>query len=131
MITKQLSVFLENRTGRLNDVAKILAGEGINMSAFSVADNSDFGILRVITDKPEAAREVLKKEGFAVSLNDVIKLNLSNTPGSLWEVLEVFAQKQIYIEYMYAFSEGATAVTVIRPSDMEKAVEVLAAKGMD
>ncbi|MBO8446407.1 MAG: ACT domain-containing protein [Bacteroidetes bacterium] len=131
MITKQLSVFLENRTGRLNDVARILAKENINMSAFSVADNSDFGILRVITDKPEEARAVLKKEGFAVSLNDVIMLNLSNTPGSLWMILEVFAQKGIYIEYMYAFSEGATAVTVIRPSDMEKAVEVLAAKGMD
>ena len=125
MITKQLSVFLENRTGRLNDVARILAKENINMSAFSVADNSDFGILRVITDKPEEARAVLKKEGFAVMLN------LSNTPGSLWMILEVFAQKGIYIEYMYAFSEGATAVTVIRPSDMEKAVEVLAAKGMD
>lgn len=131
MITKQLSIFLENRTGRLNDVAKILAGEGINMSAFSVADNSDFGILRVITDKPEAAREVLKKEGFAVSLNDVIKLNLSNTPGSLWEVLEVFAQKQIYIEYMYAFSEGNSAVAIIRPTDLDEAQKILEMHGIE
>lgn len=131
MITKQLSVFLENRTGRLNDVARILAEADINMSAFSVADNSDFGILRVIVDNPDGAREVLKGNGFAVSLNDVIKIKVSDKPGSLWKVLDIFAAEGIYIEYMYAFSEGEDAVSIIRPTELEKAQQLLGLHGVE
>ena len=104
MIIKQLSVFLENKVGRLNHVAEILGGAGINMTAFSVADNSDFGILRVIVHEPERAQKLLKEHLFAVSLTDVICLKIGNQPGSLSSVLKILEKEGIYIEYMYAFS---------------------------
>ena len=83
MTTLQLSVFLENKTGRLNDVAKVLAEAGINMTAFSVADNSDFGILRVLVSDPEKAKQVLKEKGFAVKLTNVLALRIGNSAGTL------------------------------------------------
>ncbi|NCC98362.1 MAG: amino acid-binding protein [Bacteroidia bacterium] len=125
MATKQLSVFLENKTGRLNDVTKILGQAGINMTAFSVADNSDFGILRVIVPEPEKVRILLKDKGFAVSLTDVIAVNIPNKAGSLDKVLDLLAEAKIYIEYMYAFSEGETASVVIKPDNMVQASEIL------
>lgn len=125
MTTKQLSVFLENKTGRLNDVTKILAKSNINMRAFSVADNSDFGILRLLVDDTEKAKEELKKNGFAVSITDIIALKMDNTPGTLNKILDVLADAKVYIEYMYAFSDSDTAITAIKPDDMEKAVKVI------
>lgn len=125
MATKQLSVFLENKTGRLNDVTKILGQAGVNMTAFSVADNSDFGILRVIVPEPEKVRTLLKDRGFAVSLTDVIAVNIPNKSGSLDKVLDLLAEAKIYIEYMYAFSEGETASVVIKPDNMVQASEIL------
>jgi hypothetical protein len=125
MIVKQLSVFLENKTGRLNDVAEILGKAGINMTAFSVADNSDFGILRVIVSDPEKALEVLKQSKFAVSLTDVICLHTPNTPGALSAILEILANEKVYIEYMYAFSESSGANVIIRPDKLEAAIEAL------
>ena len=83
MVIQQLSIFLENKAGRLNDVAALLGKAGVNMTAFSLADNSDFGILRVIVSDPHKAQEVLKAQKFAVSLTDVIHLQIANTPGSL------------------------------------------------
>ena len=125
MIVKQLSVFLENKTGRLNDVAEILGKSGINMTAFSVADNSDFGILRVIVSVPEKALEVLKTNKFAVSLTDVICLHAPNTPGALSATLDILAKENIYIEYMYAFSEGTGANIIIRPDKLDACIEAL------
>lgn len=125
MATKQLSVFLENKAGRLNDVTKILGQAGVNMTAFSVADNSDFGILRVIVPEPEKVRTLLKDRGFAVSLTDVIAVNIPNKSGSLDKVLDLLAEAKIYIEYMYAFSEGETASVVIKPDNMVQASEIL------
>ena len=125
MATKQLSVFLENKTGRLNDVTKILGQAGVNMTAFSVADNSDFGILRVIVPEPEKVCTLLKDRGFAVSLTDVIAVNIPNKSGSLDKVLDLLAEAKIYIEYMYAFSEGETASVVIKPDNMVQASEIL------
>ncbi|HQJ90146.1 MAG TPA: amino acid-binding protein, partial [Paludibacteraceae bacterium] len=123
MIVKQLSVFLENKTGRLNDVADILGKNGINMTAFSVADNSDFGILRVIVSDPEKALTVLKENKFAVSLTDVICLHTPNTPGSLSSILHILQRENVYIEYMYAFAEGEGANVIIRPDKMETGIE--------
>ncbi len=125
MITKQLSVFLENKTGRLNDVAKILGEAGINMSAFSLADNTDFGILRVIVSEPEKALAALKENRFAVSLTDVICLYAPNTPGSLAGILKLLAEAGIYIDYMYAFSDGENAKVIIRPDKIDDGVRVL------
>ena len=125
MITKQLSIFLENKTGRLNDVAKILSESAINMKAFSIADNTDFGILRVLVSDTDKAYQILKQNGFAVKCTDVLTLHVNNTPGSLYAVLDLLADANIYIEYMYAFSEGDTASVAIRPDNLEAAVSVL------
>jgi hypothetical protein len=125
MTTLQLSVFLENKTGRLNDVAKVLAEAGINMTAFSVADNSDFGILRVLVSDPEKAKQVLKEKGFAVKLTNVLALRIGNSAGTLYGILDKLAESNVYIEYMYAFSEGEQASVVIRPNDIDQAIEIL------
>ena len=125
MTTKQLSIFLENKTGRLNDVAKILSESSINMKAFSIADNTDFGILRVLVSDTDKAYQILKQNGFAVKFTDVITLHISNTPGSLYSILDLLATANIYIEYMYAFSEGDAANVVIRPTDITRCVSVL------
>lgn len=125
MITRQLSIFLENKTGRINEVARILGENGINMQAFSMAETADFGLLRLIVPDVDKAVEVLRNESFAVMVTDVLCLKCSNTPGSLSSVLETLASNNIFIEYMYAFSDGESANVVIRPDDVQAAVKVL------
>ncbi|MBQ3929383.1 MAG: amino acid-binding protein [Paludibacteraceae bacterium] len=131
MTTTQLSIFLENKTGRLNDVTKVLSKAGVNMRAFSVADNSDFGILRLLVDNTEKAKSVLKDSGFAVSTTDVIALNISNTVGTLDKILDQLAQAKVYIEYMYAFSDGEKASVAIKPDDMNAALDTLSKNGVE
>lgn len=126
MIIKQLSVFLENRAGRLTELTGILADNDINISAFSIADTTDFGILRVITGKPELAEKVLKENGFAVKITDVIGMIMPNKPGSLHKALQILTDNGISIEYMYAFASGDNQATaVIRTDTPQKAIEVL------
>ena len=125
MVIKQLSIFLENRTGRINEVAKILADNGINMQAFSMAETADFGLLRLIVPDVDKAVEVLRNSDVAVMVTDVICLNCPNTPGSLSTVLEKLVANNVFIEYMYAFSDGEVANVVIRPNDVDAAVKVL------
>lgn len=125
MIIKQLSIFLENRTGRINEVAKILAENGINMQAFSMAETADFGLLRLIVPDVDKAVEVLHAASFAVMVTDVLCISCPNVPGSMSTVLEKLAANNVFIEYMYAFSEGDTANVVIRPTNLEAAVAVL------
>lgn len=125
MTIKQLSVFLENKTGRINDVTKTLAKYDINMHAFSMAESTDFGILRLIVSDVEKAVEVLRAENFAVMLTDVVCISCPNVAGSLAKVLDYLAAENIFIEYMYAFAQGDTAHVVIRPSNVERCVEIL------
>ena len=125
MIIRQLSIFLENRTGRINEVARVLADNGINMQAFSMAETADFGLLRLIVPDVDKAVEALRAASFAVMLTDVLCISCPNVPGSLSAVLEKLASNDIFIEYMYAFSEGETANVVIRPTNVEAAVKVL------
>lgn len=125
MIIKQLSVFLENRIGVINEVAFILSQNSVNMKAFSVADGEEFGILRLIVSDVELATKVLKDANFKVSNTDVICINCPNTPGALSAVLECLAKEEVFIEYMYAFSEGDVASTVIRPTNIDKCVATL------
>ncbi|MCQ2336720.1 MAG: ACT domain-containing protein [Paludibacteraceae bacterium] len=131
MKVKQLSVFLENKTGRLNDVTKILAKANINMRAFSVADSSDFGILRMLVDDTEKAKEELRNNGFAVSVTDIIGIKMANKPGTLNKILDILAEAKVYIEYMYAYSDSDKAITAIKPDDMEKAVKVISDNNID
>ena len=125
MTIKQLSVFLENKTGRINEVAKILGANGINMKAFSMAETADFGILRLMVSEVDKAVEVLRDASFAVMLTDVVCLNVPNVAGALSNILETLASNDIFIEYMYAFSEGEAANVVIRPTDIARCVSVL------
>ena len=125
MTIKQLSIFLENKTGRINDLTKILSKHGINMNAFSMAETTDFGILRLIVSDVERAVEVLRDENFAVMLTDVVCISCPNVAGSLSEILEHLAQNDIFIEYMYAFADGDKANVVIHPNDLDKCLAEL------
>ncbi len=125
MTIKQLSVFLENKTGRINDVTKTLAKEGINMHAFSMAESTDFGILRLIVSDVDRAVEVLRAADFAVMLTDVVCISCPNVAGSLAEILDRLAAEDIFIEYMYAFAQGDNANVVIRPTHIDKCVASL------
>lgn len=126
MKAKQVTVFLENRSGRLNEVARILGDAGINISAFTVADTSDFGVLRLIVSDPEKACDVLKMNYFSVRTTEVVLVNSPNRPGALSRMLQILSGEGIFIEYLYAFSmNDETAVVVIRSSDVEKCMEIL------
>lgn len=126
MIIKQLSIFLENRTGSLTGVTQLLGDAGINLSAFSLADSSDFGILRVILSDPEGAKALLIKNGYTVNLNDVVCLFVPNTPGTLSKALVMLSENGVSIDYMYAFAlKDDVARVVIKPSNIERCIEVL------
>jgi hypothetical protein len=125
MLIKQLSIFLENKSGRLNEVTQILGSNGINMSAFSVADTSEFGILRLIVSDPVYACKVLRDNQFSVSLTDVVCLNCPNEPGALAKALQILSDNQISIEYLYAYSMGDSANVVLKPDQLEQCIIVL------
>lgn len=126
MIAKQVSVFLENTSGRLNEVTRILGDAGINISAFSIADTSDFGVLRMIVQDPDEAAGVLKASGFSVQTTRVVLMTTPNKPGSLARALQLLADENIFIEYLYAFSMSEDSATVvIRPSEIERCEQVL------
>ncbi|MCD7971659.1 MAG: ACT domain-containing protein [Candidatus Azobacteroides sp.] len=124
MIVKQLSIFLENKAGRLAEVASTLGEAGINMTAFSIAENTDFGILRLIVSDPEKAMAVLKENLFGVNLSNVLCLRCPNTPGALSKALEIIKKYDISIEYMYAFACGESANVIIRPDKLEECIRV-------
>ena len=125
MKAKQLSVFLENKSGRLTEVTDALGAAG------SIADNSDFGILRCIVSDPDKAYQVLKEQHFAVKITDVIGFVCPNTSGSLAVVLRHLSDNGVFIEYMYSFANGDVATVVIRPSDLDACEEILAAKKVE
>lgn len=131
MLAKQLSIFLENKSGRLTEVTEVLGKAGINLSAMSIADNSDFGLLRCIVSDPDRAYQVLKENGFAVKITDVIGLSVPNTAGALALVLKHLSDNGVFIEYLYSFSAGDSANIVIRPSNLEQCEQLLQEKKVD
>ena len=131
MLAKQLSVFLENKSGRLTEVTDVLGAAGINLSAMSIADNSDFGILRCIVSDPEKAFQVLKAAHFAVKVTDVIGFICPNVSGALATVLKFLTEKGVFIEYMYSFANGNVAHVIIRPTDLENCERILAEKKVE
>lgn len=131
MRAKQLSIFLENKSGRLTEVTEALGRSGVNLTAMSIADNSDFGILRCIVSDPEKAYKVLKEEHFAVKITDVIGFTCPNTSGSLAVVLKYLSDRDVFIEYMYSFANGDVANIVIRPTDLESCEKILEEKKVD
>jgi hypothetical protein len=129
MTIRQLSVFLENKTGRTSEITRILAASGINLTAFSLAENAEFGILRLIVSDVDKAANALKEAHMGFSINEVISITCKNVPGSLADILEHLAGEDIFIEYMYAFSQGETANIIIRPTDIARGVEILRRHG--
>jgi hypothetical protein len=125
MIIKQLSVFLENRSGRLTEVTAALAEHHINITAQCVAETSDFGVLRMVVSDPERARSVLSERGFSVSLTEVLCLTTPNVPGALHRALQILSDQHISIDYMYAFAVGDKAFVVLRTSDIALSVSTL------
>ena len=127
MLVKQISVFLENKSGRLAEVTRILGDRNIDISALSIADTTDFGILRLILNKPEEAEAALKENGFTVSCTNVVAVAVPDVPGSLATALEVLDKESIGIEYMYAFIGKTTdeALVILRIEDTGKGIEAL------
>lgn len=125
MFTKQLSIFLENKSGRLTEVTEILAAAGINLCAMSIADSSDFGILRCVVSDPHTACKTLRDEGFAVKVTDVIGFVTNNVTGSLAIILKHLSDEGVEIEYMYSFNNGDVANVIIKTVDMEACHRIL------
>jgi hypothetical protein len=127
MAIKQISVFLENTTGRLGEVTRVLAQAGINIRAISIADTADFGILRLIVDKSDVAVEALNQGGFTTRQSNVAAVEVDDTPGSLARVMELFRKSQVNIEYLYASLEGRTekAVVIFKLEDHEKGLKII------
>jgi hypothetical protein len=132
MHVKQISIFLENRVGRLQEVAEVLTKNEINIRALSLADTSDFGILRLIVNKPDEATEILRGSGFTVRGNDVIAAEVEDRPGGLARLLGLFSSNDISVEYMYAFVERMTdnAVMIFRVESIPRAIEALKDAGI-
>lgn len=125
MVAKQLCIFLENKSGCLTEVTEVLAREGINLSALSIAENADFGILRGIVSEPDKACKALKDRHFAVHITDVIGIRCPNLPGSLSRVLRHLSDEGVFIEYMYSFAHGNTTDVILRPNDLDHCIRIL------
>jgi hypothetical protein len=123
MLTKQISIFVENRTGRLAEIATLLAENDINLRSLSVADTSRFGVLRIIVDDPYSVEKLLKEKGFAVSITSVVSVRMDDRPGGLAEVLMVLANNGINVEYMYAFRASNNEAYVIMRVDNDLAAQ--------
>ena len=131
MEIKQISVFLENTTGRLSEVTRTLAKAGINLRAISIADTADFGILRLIVDKTDEAVKTLNDAGFTTRQTDVAAVEIDDVPGSLAKLMELFQKSDVNIEYLYASLEGKQdkAVVIFKLGDHGKGLKVLAENG--
>jgi hypothetical protein len=132
MQIKQISVFLENNAGRLADVTRVLADAAINIRAISIADTADFGILRLIVDKSDAAIAALNKAAFTTRLTDVVAVEIGDTPGCLATVMELFQKSRVNIEYLYASLEGKVgkAVVIFKLENLEEGLKIIADHGL-
>lgn len=132
MSIKQIAVFIENKPGSLAEVTRFIADNNINLRALSIADTQDFGILRIITDNPDAARESLREAGYTATATSVLAVAIDDTPGSMASVLDILASADIAVEYTYAFMSSAPgkAYMIFRVDDNSKATVALTSKGV-
>jgi hypothetical protein len=132
MKVEQISIFLENKSGRLAEVTDLLAKSGINIRALSLADTADFGILRLILNDAEKAKKVLKENSFTVGKTEVIAVEVPDKPGGLAGILNALKGEGINVEYMYAFVQksGEHAIIIFRFDDIEKAIVALQRAGV-
>lgn len=132
MKVEQISIFIENKSGRLAEVTRVLGEAGVNIRALSLADTSDFGILRLIVNKTDEAKAVLKSKGFTVNKTDVVAVEVPDRPLGLNSILEILDQGKVNVEYMYAFVErcGENAVIIFRFDNTDEAIQVLTQGGI-
>lgn len=132
MKVKQISIFLENKQGHLLEVVDALAKAKVNIRALSIADTTEFGILRIIVPDPELAKKALKKGGFAFNESDVIAVAVSDTPGGLAKALSVLAEEGINVEYLYAFvaKSEEKAVVVLKTDKLDASIKALKRSGI-
>ncbi len=133
MIIKQISIFVENKKGRLAEITETLAKAGANIRALSIADTTDFGILRLIVDKPDESAAALKEAGITVSVTNVIAVGIDDVPGAFSKPMRILADAEIDVEYMYAFitRKSERAYVILRVADNEAAAKVLLDKGVE
>lgn len=127
MLIKQISVFVENKFGRLAKITEVLSENNIDIKALSLADTTDFGVLRIIVDKPEDAISALRENGVIAKITNVVSVDLEHSPGGLTKVLNKLSENEIAIEYMYAFVGGKAdgAQLVVKTDDIEKTQKIL------
>ena len=132
MKVEQISVFLENKSGRLAEVMRVLGASNINIRALSIADTSDFGILRIIVNDKDTALAALKEKDFTVSKTEVVAVEVADTPGGLSKILDLLESQGVNVEYMYAFIERSSdnAVIIFRFDENDKAIAVLQGAGI-
>lgn len=131
MVAKQLSVFIENRQGRLGEVLHVLKENKVNILSLSLADTTEYGLLRLIVNNPDLGKKMLAEDGFSTMLTDVIIIKINHEAGSLQDLLTILSDNEINIEYMYGLSiDGAEASVVLKASDLAKTDAILAEKGV-
>ncbi|MCK4766928.1 MAG: amino acid-binding protein [Desulfobacula sp.] len=132
MFIEQISVFIENREGRLAEVTAILRDADVNIRALSLADTTDFGVLRLITNNNDTAEKVLEKEGFKVGRTQVLAVEVVDEPGGLNKILDPFFENEVNLEYMYAFAnpKSKNVIMIFRFDDHDKALKILAQKNI-
>ena len=133
MKIKQISIFLENKEGRLWEALDVIAKANINIRALSIADTLEFGILRLIVNDPDKAKKILEKNSFTVRENEVIAVGIPDTPGWLAGVLDVLRKSNLNVEYIYAFVEksGKKAVVVLRTENIDAGIKTLKKAGVE
>lgn len=133
MYIKQLSVFVENKHGRACDIMETLSENGINILTLSIADTTDFGIMRLIVDKPTLAQKVISEAGVIVKTTRVIAVPVDHTPGELTKILQILRDNDLSVEYLYAFcvEEHSNPIIVLRPTHREPALKALIAAGIE
>lgn len=132
MSVKQISVFLENKSGRLADVTKVLADAGINLRAMTIADTADFGILRLIVNKNEEALKVLEEHGFTAKVTEVLGVEVEDKPGGLAKIMTIFDENNVNIEYLYVTQERnkEMAVVIFKVDNLRHGLKILEEHGL-
>lgn len=130
-LIKQISIFAENKPGRLEQITERLKSTGINIRAFTIAEAGDFGVLRMVVDRPDDAHRVLHDAGFTVSETDVLGVEMSDSPGGLHDIATVLGANNINVDYAYAFATATQkALLIIRVDNIDNAIKVLSSSGV-
>ena len=132
MLSKQLSVFIENRQGRLGEVLGVLKDNNVNVLSLSLADTTEYGLLRLIVNEPELGKQKLSSLGFSTMLTDVLIIKIPHVSGSLQKLLDILSNNNINVEYMYGLSiDGEKASVVLKTSNMAKTDDILTSNGVE